>query len=67
MLITGCALQCDVPTNPLLINGNEAKRLRKVMFTTGRMPRAWKVLAGNSVFVIGSRLETPNGAALSHR
>jgi IS605 OrfB family transposase len=34
MLVTGCALQHDTPTNPLLINGNEAKRLRKEMHTT---------------------------------
>jgi IS605 OrfB family transposase len=34
MLVTGCALQHDTPTNPLLINGKEAKRLRKEMHTT---------------------------------
>jgi IS605 OrfB family transposase len=34
MLVTGCALQHDTPTKPLLINGKEAKRLRKEMFTT---------------------------------
>ena len=34
MLVTGCALQNDSPTDPLLINGNEAKRLRKEMHTT---------------------------------
>jgi putative transposase len=34
MLVTGCALQHDTPTNPLLINGKESKRLRKEMFTT---------------------------------
>jgi IS605 OrfB family transposase len=34
MLVTGCALQHDTPTKPLLINGKEAKRIRKEMFTT---------------------------------
>ena len=34
MLVTGCALQHDTPTNPLLINGKKAKRLRKEMYTT---------------------------------
>ncbi len=34
MLVTGCALQHDSPTKPLLINGKEAKRLRKEMYTT---------------------------------
>ena len=34
MLVTGCALQRDTPTKPLLINGKEAKRIRKEMFTT---------------------------------
>jgi IS605 OrfB family transposase len=34
MLVTGCALQHDSPTKPLLIDGKEAKRLRKEMFTT---------------------------------
>ena len=34
MLVTGCALQHDAPTKPLLINGKEAKRLRKELFTT---------------------------------
>ncbi|WP_336360149.1 transposase [Haladaptatus sp. ZSTT2] len=34
MLVTGCALQHNTPTKPLLINGKEAKRIRKEMFTT---------------------------------
>jgi len=34
MLVTGCALQHDTPTDPLLINGREAKRIRKEMHTT---------------------------------
>jgi len=34
MLVTGCALQHDTPTKPLLVNGKEAKRIRKEMFTT---------------------------------
>jgi len=34
MLVTGCALQHDTPTKPLLINGKEAKRIRKEMHTT---------------------------------
>ncbi|RLM83738.1 transposase [Halobellus sp. Atlit-38R] len=34
MLVAGCALQHDTPTKPLLINGKEAKRIRKEMFTT---------------------------------
>ncbi|ERG98774.1 MAG: transposase, IS605 OrfB family, central region, partial [Haloquadratum sp. J07HQX50] len=34
MLVTGCALQHDTPRKPLLINGKEAKRIRKEMFTT---------------------------------
>ena len=34
MLVMDCALQHDTPTKPLLINGKEAKRIRKEMFTT---------------------------------
>lgn len=34
MLVTGCALQHDTPTKPLLIDGKKAKRLRKEMHTT---------------------------------
>ncbi|WP_436926221.1 RNA-guided endonuclease TnpB family protein [Halosimplex amylolyticum] len=34
MLVTGCALQHGAPTEPLLIKGNEAKRLRKEIHTT---------------------------------
>ena len=34
MLVTGCALQHDTPTKPLLLNGKEAKRIRKEMYTT---------------------------------
>ena len=34
MLVTGCALQHDTPTKPLLVDGKEAKQLRKEMFTT---------------------------------
>jgi len=34
MLVTGCALQRDSPTDPLLIDGGEAKQLRKEMYTT---------------------------------
>lgn len=33
MLVTGCARQHDAPTRPLLIDGSDAKRLRKEMFT----------------------------------
>ena len=36
MLVTGCALQHDTPRKPQLINGKEAKRIRKEMFTTLR-------------------------------
>ncbi|SDY53361.1 RNA-guided endonuclease TnpB family protein [Halobellus clavatus] len=35
-LITGCALKCDVPRKPMLVNGSRARRLRKEMFTTLR-------------------------------
>ncbi len=31
MLVTGCALQHDIPTKPLLINGKEAKRLPDIL------------------------------------
>jgi transposase len=34
MSVTGCALQHDTPTELLLINGNDAKQLRKEMYTT---------------------------------
>ena len=33
-LITGCALQRETPTKPLLIDGGRARRLRKEMYTT---------------------------------
>jgi IS605 OrfB family transposase len=48
MLVTGCAHQYDVPTNPLLIDGSEPKRLRKEMFTVlkrmqGRDVAQWRL------------------------
>lgn len=33
MLAVGCALQHDSPTNPLLISGKDARRIRKEMYT----------------------------------
>jgi len=33
-LITGCALKRDVTRKPMMINGNQARHLRKEMFTT---------------------------------
>ncbi|WP_312911714.1 transposase [Natronosalvus caseinilyticus] len=33
-LLTGCALQRDTPTRPLIIDGKRARALRKEMFTT---------------------------------
>ncbi|GAA0241355.1 RNA-guided endonuclease TnpB family protein [Haladaptatus pallidirubidus] len=33
-LITGCALKRNTPMNPILISGNQARHLRKEMFTT---------------------------------
>lgn len=36
MLAVGCALQRDAPTDPLFVDGAEARRLRKEMFTTLR-------------------------------
>ena len=33
-LLTGCALQRDTPTQPLIVDGKRARALRKEMFTT---------------------------------